>query len=136
MAKTPRSRSNFIFGLLAGLAGSVSLAVLWHLFGFDSPPSQAGDEYQFTEYFTSSIGWPFLACYILVSLFLGWTTQCSRPVAIGMILPLPIALVVELSRDPTSHNLFPFEIIIFWVPAFIVAFSGAYFGQLIRARST
>ena len=134
MARTPRPRLHLALGLLAGLASSVSLAALWHLFGFVSPPTQ-GAGYQFTEYFTSCIGWSFAVPYALVSLTLGWISQSKWPVALGMILPLPIAFAIEIELDPTSHNLIPFEIILFWFPAFVVAYGGAYCGQLIRARS-
>ena len=146
-------------GLLAGFAAIVSLATLWHLVGFVNPPIHEGHRsahtpgYEFTEYFTHCISGSFVAAYAVVSLALGWKFQSGGPaalwsvetpaaasietipVALGMVLPLPIALLIEVIRDPTSHNLFPFEVLLYWLPAFLVAWGGAACGWLIRARS-
>ena len=51
-----------------------------------------------------------------------------------MIVPFALALAVELNRDPTSHNLFPFEIVMMWAPAFGVAWLGTYLGKRIVTR--
>ncbi len=142
-------------GLLAGFAASVSLATLWHLVGFVNPTIHEGYRsahtpgYEFSQYFTHCISWSFAAAYALVSLALGWKFQSgwraahwsdvvsieTIPVALGMVLPLPIALLIEGIRDPTSHNLFPIEVLVFWLPAFLVAWGGAACGWLIRDKA-
>ena len=144
--------------VLAGFAGSVSLVTLWHLLRFASPPTyqssiQAG--YDFTQYFIDCIGWSFVVAYSVVGLILGWMVHGKLPaglgmigrlpialaievlpVALGMVLPLPIAVAIEVFQDPTSHNLIPFEVVVYWFPAFIVALCSAGCGWLIRAKST
>ena len=126
------SRFHLALGVFFGLAGSVALAVVWHYFGLDPPPDQ--ESYLYTQYFTGNIGWAYVGLYALVSLVLGWLTRLIWPVALGMILPLPFGVLIEVLQDPTSHNLIPFEIILYWLPAFAIAYGGAYCGQLIRAR--
>lgn len=49
-----------------------------------------------------------------------------------MMSPLPLALIVEVLQDPTSHNLLPFEVVMLWAPAFLVAFFGATLGTHLR----
>ena len=157
MSQTVRYLLRLPVGLLAGFAASVSLATLWHLVGFVNPQIHEGSRsahtpgYEFSQYFTHCISWSFAAAYALVSLALGWKFQSGEPaapveppvafsietipVALGMVLPLPIALLIEGIRDPTSHNLFPFEVLRFWLPAFLVAWGGAACGWLIRDKA-
>ena len=133
MEKTSKPRFHPVFGVLTGFASIVALAMLWHLFGFAPPPDQ--ESYPYTQYFTGNIAWAFVGLYALISLALGWATQRAWHVATGMILPLPFAFLIEVFQDPTSHNLIPFEIILFWLPAFAIAACGAYGGQLLRTRA-
>lgn len=55
-------------------------------------------------------------------------------VVLGMMLPLPIAVGIEISLDPTSHNLIPLEVAMYWFPAFGLALLGGYLGKLIADR--
>jgi hypothetical protein len=122
------------FALLAGLASTIALAALWHLFGGAWPPTQAG--YRYTEYFTACLTWPFAAAYFILSIALGWTVRRRWPVALGMMLPLPLAFVIEVVSDPTSHNLVPLEVLLYWLPALGLALLGGYLGEIIAARLT
>lgn len=132
MKKPSEPRFHPAVGVMTGLAGSVGLALLWHFFGFASPVTQQG--YFLTEYFTGCISLSYVALYAVASIALGWFSRSGWLVALGMILPLPIALVVEIALDPTSHNLLPFEIILYWFPGFAVAWGGAHLSRLIRVR--
>jgi len=107
------------------------VAVVWNTLGFASMPSQVG--YQLTQYFTPTT-WPFVIAYTMISLLLGWGTRTTWPVALGMIFPLPIACSVDVSRDPTSHNLIPFEILLTWLPGFVIAVGAASCGRWLRRR--
>lgn len=120
-------------GVALGLVAIVALATFCHLLGYAAPQAEAG--YPLTSFFTGCIGWPFVAAYALAAGALGWATRSVRPVAAGMVLPLPLALVVEVVLDPTSHNLFPFEVVLYWLPAFAVAFLGARLGDGLRERA-
>ena len=51
-----------------------------------------------------------------------------------MMLPLPIAFGIEVSLSPTSHNLFPFEVLLYWLPAFGLALLGSYLGASSAVR--
>ncbi len=120
------------FGVLAGLLGTVVLASLWHLFGGAAPPKEA--DYVYTQYFTSCLGWVFAAVYLALSIVLGWILRRVGAVALGMMLPLPIAFGIEVSLDQTSHNLIPFEMLLVWLPAFSLALLGAYLGKTMAVR--
>ena len=126
-------RSHPALGGALGLVTIVALVTLCHLLGHAAPQAEAG--YPFTSYFTRCIGWAFVAAYALAAGTLGWVTRSARPVAAGMMLPLPFALVAELMLDPTSHNLLPFEIALYWLPAFAVAFLSARLGDGLRDRT-
>ena len=117
--------------MLLSAASSVLLAALWHRFGWARPYSTDG--YEFTQYLTSCVSWWFILVYLSSGWGLGWITRTAWPVALGMISPLPIAFCVEVAKDPTSHNLIPFEVVLFWVPALALAFAGAYTGLRLRA---
>jgi len=54
-------------------------------------------------------------------------------VAVGMVLPWPIACAIEVTLDPTSHNLLPFDVIS-WVAYFGFALMGAFVGWTIVTR--
>jgi hypothetical protein len=118
--------------VLAGLVGTIVLTALWHLLGGASPPTQAG--YDYTQYFTTCLSWLFAAAYFVLSIALGGTVRRGWPVALGMILPLPIAFGIEVASDPTSHNLVPFEVLLYWLPAFGLALLGGYLGRIIAVR--
>lgn len=54
--------------------------------------------------------------------------------ACAAIVPAAVAarIVVETARDPTSHNLWPFEIVIAAALGLAVALAGAVVGGLLR----
>jgi len=113
-----------------GFGITISLAVLWHLLGLASDQSEAG--YALSRYLTASISWGSGAVYFAAAMALGWFSAPKVPVALGMMSPLALAMAIELVSDPTSHNLFPLEIILFWGPAFLLAYLGAAIGTAIR----
>jgi hypothetical protein len=126
-----RASWNSATGFLAGLAGSTLLAVAWHTMGL--APKSSGAAYELTRYFTL-ITWPFILAYTILALLLGGLTRKTWPVALGMIFTLPIACTVEVSRDSTSHNLIPFEMILTWLPGFLLALGAAYCGGWLSRR--
>lgn len=77
-----------------------------------------------------------LAIVLLVSLALrlvSAATFLQTISAVGLAVPAMVMarVVVETSRDPTSHNLWPFEIIIASGVGLAVAFVGALLGGLL-----
>jgi len=108
------------------------LVTVWH---YAMPQHRVDDKaYGFTNALVPSLLW-LLIVFACIAGALGYLTNRKLPVAFGLILPFPIALWIEISRDPTSHNLFPFEIILGWIPAFLVALLAAYVGARIRRTS-
>jgi hypothetical protein len=56
-------------------------------------------------------------------------------VAVGGPLAVVLRVIVEVVADPTSHNLWPFEIIIAGILTGPTALLGAFLGSLIRRRT-
>ena len=116
---------------LAALVSSGLLAALWNVLGW-APRTLAG--YELTQSLAPAT-WGFAAAYAVIAGLLGWITRRPWPVALGMILIRPIACSVEIAQDPTSHNLIPFEILMFWLPLLLLAFACASVGRVFRARA-
>ena len=121
-----------IVGILAGAAGLLALAALWHGAGLVTQP--VSPSYAYTEYFTHCVSWSFTAAYFALNMLLGLLLRRNWPIALGMIIPLAVALLIEMRRDPTGHNLFPFEIIMVWMPVFGVAWLAASLGEMLVTR--
>lgn len=122
---------NSAAAFLSGLTGSTLLAVAWNAIGFATGRTQVG--YELTHYFTP-ISWSFVFAFAIIAMLLGAATGKTWPVGLGMISTLPIACGVEVARDSTSHNLIPFEILLTWVPAFLLGFGAAFCGAWLRKR--
>lgn len=139
-------------GVLAGLAASLSLVAIWHLLGLATSIVHEGSaEYRFSKFIGQCVSVSFAVAYTLTAAGLGWIFQGKgpsvsgvgirrlltplsdvHPVAFGMVLPLPIAMLIEVMLEPTSHNLFPFEAVLYWFPTLLVALCGASGGWLLR----
>jgi hypothetical protein len=133
MMSDTRWRRTAVFGFLLGAAAMVGLVVLWHAAGFASTPRTAGQD-DMTGLLTQTFGWGFILAYALAALLVGFMIRNPLATAGGMILPFPVALAIDITQRPTSHNLFPFEIALMWIPAFILALFFAWLGT--RARES
>jgi hypothetical protein len=120
-----RHLSTFTIALVSALAAALAHQLIMRV-----PPS--GDISYFvsrwleSNYFapTTQVG------LITVGYLLGYRRNASPwIVGVGMMLPFPAATLYEITLDRTSHNLLPFELIV-WVPAVtlptIAAFAGAW----------
>ena len=58
-------------------------------------------------------------------------------VIVGASVPAAVfaRVIYDTSSDPTSHNLWPFEIILAAGPGLIAALAGAFAGKLLASRS-
>jgi hypothetical protein len=117
-----------VIALLAGAAGSGALAVAWNMLGW-APAASPG--YEWSRYF-APVTRGFVLDFVVVAFILGWATRQPKAVAFGTLLPLLIAVGVEIVRDPTSHNMIPFEAALLWLPGFGVAWGAAYAGRETR----
>ncbi len=115
------------FGLSAG--AMLLLVFLWHCVGLVAPPPPTPD---FSSYLYQVVSIPFLLAFGIVAAAMG--ALHFRPIAVGMgmVSPLAIALVLDVSRKPTSHNLFPFEIVMAWLPVFLISFGMAHLGAWLK----
>lgn len=118
---------------LAGLGAIVALAIFWHLFGWVPPPKHNG--YPVTNFFADCAGPGFVLAYLLAAFGLGWARLRAWGVGIGMMLPMPFGMIVEVSMDPTNHNLFPFEVVMIWLPMFAAALGAAALGARVYRRT-
>ena len=121
-----------VLAVIAAVAACMLLVVACHKAGFASLPERHGTP--FTQYLTSCVSWPFAAVWLLAAGALGAVSRSPWGVAAGMTLPLVIATVIEVARDPTSHNLLGIEVALFWVPLLLLALGAARVGNRMRAR--
>ncbi len=118
------------FGL--STAAMLLLVFLSHRADMVAPPPPTPDA---SSYLYQVVSIPFLLAFGIAAAAIG--ARLFHPIAIGMgmVSPLAIALVLDLSRKPTSHNLFPFEIVMLWLPVFLISFGMAHLGaRLMRGR--
>ena len=127
--KTPSPRSVFI-AWAAGCAATVLLVWTWHAVGLASRPSSAG--YTYSQYLTTCVSWPFVLSFLALGGMLGLAFQQAWAAALGLVTPLPAAVVIEFVQDRTSHNLLPFEFLFYWCPALILAAGGVLAGWALR----
>lgn len=129
-----RTRSGIAIGAfsawLAGILTSIFLVALCHAVHLASTPREHG--YVLSQYLSTCASVFFVLVFALAGALLGFLDFRRTPVALGMMSPLPLALIVEMLQDPTSHNLLPFEVVMLWAPAFLVAFFGATLGTRLR----
>ncbi len=118
--------------VLAGWASTMAMAAALHALGWVSPAAEQG--YPLTNYLQTCVSPGSAIVYCALAVILGCMLRKPWPVAVGMMLPWPIACAIELTRDPTSHNLLPFEAIIAWVPALSLALMGTYGGRWTYER--
>jgi hypothetical protein len=119
--------------VVAGCVGVIGLAMLCHLLGFASHYG-SGEGYALTSYLQRCLGVVQVGAYVLLGALLGGFFRPGWAVALGMMLPWPVGCLVETIKDPTSHNLLPFEVIIAWLPAFALALMGTYIGRMVVER--
>jgi len=87
-----------------------------------------------TSPLTDCFGWTFAILIFAIAVAVGWITKYRRTYAFALALPLPIAFLIEVSENPTSHNLFPFEIVRIWLPIFFLVAIGTMVGKFLRSR--
>jgi hypothetical protein len=110
----------------------VILAAACHQLGLagDVPAS-----YPYSGYLLACFGWQAALAYFFMAMAIGGVSRTPLPVAIGMLLPMPLATLIEVFIDRTGHNLLPLEIILYWAPAFALALLAAYLGRQIRLKT-
>jgi len=107
--------------------------------GFFADLFGMGDAYDYSERMHtthSALLITALAALLIVPAILNFgqrmTFRIPIAVWIGMAIPHTTVLAVEVSRDPTSHNLFPFEYILitaFTIPALSGSLAGGFAGR-------
>lgn len=131
-ATEARPAGSTMIALVSAAACYLVLAILWRLIVPTHHPDDAS--YFYTHTLMPSLLWVIIV-FIAVGGGIGWLTNRKWPVAFGLLLPLFLALAFEISRDPTSHNLFPFEILFGWLPAFLIAAAAAHVGGRMRSKT-
>jgi len=87
-----------------------------------------------TSLLTGCFSLTFVILLFSIAIAVGWITEYRRTYAFALALPLPIAFLIEVSKNPTSHNLFPFEIVLIWLPIFFLVAIGTMVGKFLRKR--
>lgn len=129
MDPTDRRPVPTVVAIVAGAIGTLALATVWHWAGLVTRPAQPS--YPLSQYFLNCVSWPFVFAYAAVALVIGRLARTEWPVAIGMLLPLVVAVFVEMIRDSSGHNLLGIEVGLYWVPALAIGYLGARGRRLI-----
>lgn len=109
----------------------VSVTAGWQLLNLAPEPVAAG--YRYTQTLSQPLSW-IVILIAAIGVGVGWLTGRKWAVGLGIVLPFAVAMALEISEDPTSHNLMPFEMLITWLPAFLIAATGAALGRRLRLR--
>jgi hypothetical protein len=128
-----RAPFRWAIAAMAGLFTLPLLAGLWHVCRF-AAPAERGD-YHLTSFLTNCFSVFFFGAVFVVCVAAGWLTRFMLTYALMLIVPFPIALLIEVSEDPSSHNLLPFEIVFAWIPILLLAVSGVLVGRYARRRA-
>jgi hypothetical protein len=87
---------------------------------------------------SNDITFPFLVCCLLALLFCVLSNLANetifKSITLGYVLAIIIKILIDFQFDPTSHNLFPFEIIISSVIGFVAALIGVALGMGFKLR--
>lgn len=81
-----------------------------------------------------SLSWPAPTALLVLGLIAGVVTRW-HPVAIGAasVAVFPVVAIAEMVKDPTSHNLIPFEMVMYGFLA-VPAVLGAWVGGVVARR--
>jgi len=123
-----------LFKIARILSGAFcGIAIVFASAQFDHRVFLSENSYAFTKYVAMSYGVPAAIAVLASAALLGllWKSGAWL-VAIGFSLVPALAASIEMARDKTSHNLIPLEIILYWLPIFIIAWVGAAVGMKIR----
>ena len=81
------------------------------------------------------LNWMPIAALAALGLMAGVFTRLWPPlIALASVAALPVAMIAEIVADPTSHNLFPFELVMYAAMALPVLLA-ALAGRWIRMRT-
>ena len=83
------------------------------------------------------VGWPALLLLFTSGCLLGaFSTTRAMVLGAAAIAPLPIATVLEMIKDPTSHNLFPLEFVMYAFYGLIVVAGASVWRRFQRNRAS
>jgi hypothetical protein len=121
------ARSSWTAGTVAAALGLVAVIVG----GFQYHPLQPGDGlFSLVRHGIEGSAPLSIVLLIASGCAVGIVWSWPRPLAIGLctVAALPLVALAEMVSDPTSHNLWPFEFVIYGFMA-APGFVGAYLGR-------
>lgn len=94
----------------------------------DGAPKPVGDSYAYMTLAHGSVGTISITALVVVAFALGYFTN-SPPLLVGlcMVQIFPILVMLEANGNPNTHNMFPFEIVMYAfcsLPLALVAWLG------------
>lgn len=117
--------------LLIGLLGALIMAALILMQGIPSP---APGEYKYSQMLRNNFTWIALVAHLLAGFVLGYRYQVN-PLLVGICLIsiFPITAILESTYYRGSHNLIPFEFIVYFIYS-LPAASAAFIGKWLNER--
>lgn len=75
-----------------------------------------------------------VAAFYVASQGAAGTKRITRIVGSAVVAAIALRVIVDCLRDPTDHNLWPFELIIGCALGMPAAFAGAWLGRIAAGR--
>ncbi|GEM_PF-1849810 len=125
--------TKFTMGLCSGFCTTVLLVAVFHLLHLTKEIRMDG--YPLTRLIEQCISPSFILCYFFAGILLARFRFKTIVTAFGMMLPIPLGAIIEGLLDKTSHNLLGLEVVLRWVPAFLLSLAAIWIGKrLVRTR--
>lgn len=126
MRFTPRQQISIVVGFV--LCSAVVVVSAQH-----QGVPLSGGTYFLTEYIQGSVSIGSLAAVFALTMAAGGMMRGSTiALALGCTLVPAFATIIELIRDSSTHNLLGLEIVIYWIPLFLIALGGSWLGSKVR----
>jgi hypothetical protein len=121
-------------GLIVFLGALIMVAVIF----MQGKPFPGPGEYHYSQLLRSNFTWVAICSYLVAGVALGYRFQYNAfRVGISLIGIFPITSVIEATFYPGSHNLIPFEFLVYFLyalPAVAGAFAGTWLFKLRHSR--
>ena len=124
-----KSYSNLLKYLLLGTLGLLIIIVSSLIQDVAIPKEQQ----DFTHFLNYNYTKPVGIIFFITGLLSGFLLKLNPwKIGISLFLVFPITVIIEIIIDETSHNLLPFELIMYFfytLPSILAAFIGKYIAQ-------
>jgi len=136
MSFTLKFPANRLLVGLSGFLATILLVFIFDKFGLCAGEYSISRSYSLSDVIGGCVGlqssqlkWSFIFVYFSMTFTLAILFRRVGSLALGLVMPLPMAVIIEGALDSTSHNLLGLEILFFWLPTVIATLAVAWLGE-------